>query len=329
MARLTIETYSCEKATSKTCAVLTFLVKEDCIRFLEQHGQSVSPRSNTCRNNLKSDQIYILGSPIYFSLNKRPLDLFSIRSLDHEAKQKATRSKQLKAQPDDELDDILCFHAISVACGVWGYTGPELVFSSHLSFPWSGDLQFGSRKVRFEAATGQVIEIAYSCVQLLTAADSAAASMTFSLREAPHFSEKDPLATMMARLALNQGNRAPKSQDIRVTSFGSKHAALVSGCLVYRFGIATPHVREKLNKIRCLQGFPEVTYHLIRSCAPSEMWESQWSRLRKALAEAYNDFPYSILFQIQRYVIGTVLDSLVSDLLQSCTECLSHTSMCC
>ncbi|KAI9739001.1 MAG: hypothetical protein M1818_005315 [Claussenomyces sp. TS43310] len=301
LAKLSIQCFSCQRF--RRYATLVFLSKEDCLRFLSHHGQTVTSTGRSI-NGPRTVQLIFLNVPIYCSASNKQPDPYHLRCLELQVKQV---QRHISANPtytrdigDTSQEDSRSFDCESVLCGVWSYENTDLVFTTHVKWNVAATAKFTARKMILEMSSGKQIAIAYNTVQNIAVTNEPSASMTFTLSAAPYFTEKNPLADLFATLSMNRSGKAQKTLPVRLSSLGGEHEKLVSNCLVYRITCLPSGFNQRMTSLRKSREIPSVVYCQTRVRRPLEPWHTEWGRLRRAFSTLYQSLPFAILFQMQK-----------------------------
>lgn len=299
LACLGIKVFHVRKAVGKTFATLTFLDDRDCQKFLTQYQTT---RISSGGRAKQSRVLVFHNKPLLVKKSDKRPEPHLVRALELSAKKTSLPASSKQLATVEERGNDFSSEVFTIQCGLWNYAGADAVFVSHLALSHGGNMKFGSHKLVFTATNNQTIAISYTSVQEIVAvASESSASLIFTLKNAPHFSAQDPLAAL-ANLSLSTMLRRDKLKDIRVSSLNGQHEELVSGCLVYRFEFVPLWFRNKLMKLRSLPGFPHVIMSRVRVVAPlpEETWSNQWEHLTRSLSSRLTQFPFEVLFQVQK-----------------------------
>lgn len=247
-------------------------------------------------------QLMLHGVPIYCQVSDRPIDPYYLKSLQLKAKKRTQLVRSSGTVAADEKLDINTYETFTLSCGVWDYRGSELVFVPYYQWKAIGEMKFGPRKLTYtEPESGNRIEIWYNSVKHITVNNEPQSSMTFTLTQAPHLSQRDPLSAekMMAQLYINKHAPQLKIQDVRVTHLGPAHEQIVATCLVYRFECNAFQFSQKLAKLRLSPRFPPLGYRRTRSWLTTKFWDAQRRELSNALTETHA-IPFEVRFQLSK-----------------------------
>jgi hypothetical protein len=303
MEALSIDVFSCEKMQRARIATLTFLYQHDGQRFLHEHGQQeMSPGFRVSYPNII--QLFIMSTPIYCVANTKAPDTFQIRSLEAEAKTKASRSNPaVSVVEKPQSPQKLIYNSSSVSCGLWSYDRSDLVFVSHLKWTSPGEVKFTTRRIIYSMGS-QRIEFAYPWIKNITVGGHEVPSMTITCRFAPKFSEKTPETELEARLkALNiriKTKERKKPPWRRLCSLSADHQGIVSNCLVYRISISSPSFSEQIRSLKIGHDLPPTIYLRTHTRLPREALTAELGRMQYAFTTSLNTLPFAVKFQMQK-----------------------------
>jgi len=153
--------------------------------------------------------------------------------------------------------------------------------------------------IGMDTMTEQVIDIPYSTVQAIATEGLPSPSMTFTLTEAPHFSQNIDLGLLMAMLSFNTRGRGGPRRE-RLTALSSEHEKIAGSCLVYRIELVSAKLDEHMNALSHARGIPPATRCHIKVQKPKERYEVEFKHLVEVLALSNAVLPFSVLFQMQK-----------------------------
>jgi RNA dependent RNA polymerase len=300
LSKMSIDNWRCQKKMRKKFATLTFLSPEDAQRFLGLYGQIKNGMGRDYtppgRTNLRFQ-----GTHLFCSASNKTLEPLAIKSLEMDAKvRKTQKTKPAKdhTAPNSSVDGHATIVFSSVSCGLWDYVGSALVFRSYLEWPVGGSLRFGAKMAVVWMDTDQVIDIPYSTVQAVATEGLPSPAMTFTLTEAPHFSQAIGLNDLLKTI-LRLNNRGGPSRE-RLTALSSEHEKIAGSCLVYRIELVSGKLDEHTNALSHARGIPPTTRCHIKVQKPKERYEVEFKLLLEEIALSNAVLPFSILFQVQK-----------------------------
>lgn len=344
---------------------MTFLRVHDGERFLAHHGQvkilldqpnnalNKQTHSVTKANFNSQSQgfrvartsyavnLKFLGKPIYCEKSTKEADPFLIRVLESEEKARrevASRAVATSANgPSLRTVKILplIFDCSFASCGVWTYAKSELVYAPQLKWVVNGKAKFREMDLILEFNSGQVIDFRYSSIQNITIEAGPTPSFIISVIEPPRFFHKvDPIVEQMAHLNLQaphtrQRNNGP--DRYRIPCLDKDHESIVGICWVYRIMLPvgdSDHIGEQMRSLQKVHKVPEIIHHCPRISPDMKNIALGLQTLQNILARSYTEFPFALIFQIQKLAQnGYLLPDTVILLLPEISNMMKRSSM--
>jgi RNA dependent RNA polymerase len=302
LSKMSIENWQCQKKMKKKFATLTFLSPVDAERFLGLYGQ--------IKNHLNRDylppgrtNLRFQGTLLFCSASTNSLDPLAIKSLEMDAKaRKAQKKKPAKdhTTPNSSSGAHATTESSSVSCGLWEYVGTAVVFRSYLQWPVCGSLRFGAKRAVIRLDSTQTIDIPYSTVQAIAFEGLPSPSITFTLTEAPQFSQDIDLNQLLLTILSLNARHGPTRE--RLTALSSEHEKIAGSCLVYRIELFSGLSDGHINALSHAHGLPPATRCHIKVQKPTERYEVESKMLLEVLALALSNavLPFGVLFQVQK-----------------------------
>ncbi len=162
-------------------------------RFLALHGQGSAKMKKI------PQPIVHMNRLVSYSLSNKPVDAFSVKSLEREEKEKMMRALVPNSAivKTDRRQIPRMFDIDELRCGQWDYNGQDLIFHDYYRLELTGQITFGpgglfvtmsSKEPQFHP--GNQLEMSYRSIDSYTTGSQKDPSLTFSLREAPKIFEK-------------------------------------------------------------------------------------------------------------------------------------------
>lgn len=315
LARLAINTFSCNKRRNQGVATITIVDKQKAENFLMQHGQTISGREGFIKVKQK---LFHMKKPINCYKSGNQPDQFLLQSLaEAEEKQKIRADETRKAnyKPNKPKGLRKKFDIISVACGQWDYDNGRLVFMSQFQERRKGVVLFGKQSLRIDLdppsmnLLGHRLEIPYDTVESLTTGSQADPALTISLYDSPKLFEdlespgQKQLTEAMKQLNFrNQTKKQPVVTRKRVQAINKAHEIVVSSCLCYRLVLQKAAEISDFQALKKVTEIPQSTYWNSNSYVKNN-FASQMTLLNTALAgKDFENLSFEVKFQFQKLV---------------------------
>ncbi|KAI9825931.1 MAG: hypothetical protein M1819_000450 [Sarea resinae] len=306
MAKLSIQTYWCQKQRQKRFAVLTFLEPDDGQRFLRTYGQAKPPGIGRTVPTVPA-KILILETPIYCGVSNKPSNPYVLRSLAKEKKDQQLKSKS--GEEKKKATPTSTFNCVSVSCGVWSFVDSELVFVPYYRLESDGHVKFASRSINMIFTSGKRIDFLYASTYGITTEYAPNPAFTLTLCEAPRFYEGRLPKTMesvmasLARLSITERNGPQRN---RIASLDEEHKAIAGSCLIYRIVLARDGLRDNnlidrigvhMDALQKAPGMPPIIHQQTDIQRHVRPYISDQKALATELTNSQT-FPWKLKFQV-------------------------------
>lgn len=326
LAKLSIDSYHCNKLKKGGFATLTIGDAGKAAKFLMLHGQDGPGWEHFSKVKTK---IFHMRKPIYCSKSYQIPDPFLIQSLLREETKNLAKGYQKTSSVSGQAGGLQRkFGIISLACGQWDYSGKTLFFQTHFQDDRTGIMIFGNRfliidlKPAHHSQPGHRLEIPYNQFESFTIGPTSNAAVTFSLHAPPKLLESLELPngenSLVAGLRnLSVRTRQPTFKWKRITALNKGHEVVASSCLCYRVTLQHPNEISWLKMLKRIPEIPESipwNTHNIKAFSLS----AQLTRLNQALGgKEHEKVPFGVKFQFQKLAQnGYLPPNTVADLFQ-------------
>ncbi len=287
--RLKIEDWTCQKIARKPWAKLIFLSYEDGQRFLSLYGKTKDFSGSNFLVPGRTDLIF-KRSHLDCSLSKT-LDIFALRNLEMEKKARAEHNKT-PAKSDrtcSKMDDRI-LACTSIMCGLWDYIESGLVFKPYFTLTEPASITFNSKSIVFKTDSSQRLDISYYSIEAFAYEGLPVPAMTFTLREAPRFSEsayrviytqQNDFRNIMESVFEDLHLFSRQGPDWnRLPGLNREHQKITGSCLVYRI-LLTKQAKldDQIKAFTQTRGITSMVRRHINVCEPREPYATDFNKL--------------------------------------------------
>ncbi|KAF7533327.1 hypothetical protein G7054_g7182 [Neopestalotiopsis clavispora] len=332
ISALRIEDWTCQKAPRKNFGTLSFLRPADGEVFLRQHGELATTLLDRQGRPRMKARLVIMNKNVYCRRSFREVDIFMLRSLQKDAKERC----DIEAMPEAQKHPDDAYSVSGLKCGYLDYNRQQkLVFSPEKIWrtpsgiaKFSKDELLISYPLTSNPRAKIRIEIPYRTIESILPS-TAPTALTLTLLEPPRFFEvtKPDLVDTFAAMFINKGANSFRPTRRRLTEIPdaiedhsvSKHGMLVGQCLVYQLLVSPHEFRQKLQRLRQSEILPVYSsvYNFPEDLTPNMSFNDQMRLFNHAIQNFVTLVKFEILFQVQALVMnGYILPLTGAELLQ-------------
>ncbi|KAI1329291.1 RdRP-domain-containing protein [Xylariaceae sp. FL0255] len=336
MNRLNIESFNCQKPRNKTFAILTFLHREDGMKFLKQHGQVRLPGLSRKGHPQFKSQLIILGKSVYCKESDRLPDDVLLRVLAKEAEDRQAPSEDVQ---ETQQHKSVVFATVGLTCGHYDYPNTALSYNADVAWKSLSTAKFArySLILPFEA-NGQSlrVEIPYRTIQEMVICTSQA-SFFLTLLETPRIfiidsgggqPQMELITALMGNttISLNYFRPQPRIRTNAIPHVNSAHDRVIGQSMVYCVSLSPQDFELNLGKLKKEKDFLPFSYQHTPLRVRNRVYMSEAMDKFNLVVEKHTTrIPFDVLFQFQALVWnGYLLPQTVEQLLLRFSEAITE-----
>ncbi|KAI1800727.1 RdRP-domain-containing protein [Daldinia bambusicola] len=316
---LCITEWTCRKNRGKRFGDVTFLHKDQGVKFLKKYGVVRLPNQRE-RGNLK-----ILGNLVRCRVSTHTPDEFLLKAMIKTAQDQKLQEEEEQLSPNDKK---VSFELREFSCGHYGYLNGRLAYSPDIKWPATKGIARFARDSLIILYESIRVEIPYRTVdEIVVSSVLRIPILTLTLWEAPRIFQvnalPDELVSSMGKLGISESNsginRAPRTRLSHLPHPSADHAAILGQSLVYSVQVSPVEFNSRLQRLKQKEKL-KISYHDFPNVSYGQISMADGMRRINALLDQYQAIsliPFDTLFQFHALVQnGYLLPQTVEILLK-------------